>query len=294
MAPVDSPPLSESGQVQSAHAHLKPKSQEHAIATQAARSLSAALEGLTQPLVLMHFFSERFVATHMLRSSYLLEGKSSEYIFGFTVAGEYERDDDEWVRLLTDPNHVHRRGGKADELFVDVCFGMIGKLGSMADGDTDTQPSASKNGGFFFRRSSQVFPMLRFRQDRLEDFSTIRDKVERAVSDIFQSRPSTISSVLMALPNGRRSSYNPRKVQKWDVICDRTDPRTPNHFGNKRFSIVVCMYLIKDYDMKNVAVRVRVSRSIILTIHEGKHRAMIQPKLSAPDCALQEIQAAAS
>ena len=59
---------------------------------------------------------------------------------------------------------------------------------------------------------------------------------------------------------------NPHKVSAFDVICDPTEERAYNQAGNKRFGIVVCMFLCKDYDMKDVSVRVQVCRAILATI----------------------------
>ena len=64
-------------------------------------------------------------------------------------------------------------------------------------------------------------------------------------------------------------SYNPRKVHSLDVICHLSDPRCRNHKGNTRFSIMMCMFLIKDYNMKDVSVRVWASTKIIAAIKTG-------------------------
>lgn len=73
--------------------------------------------------------------------------------------------------------------------------------------------------------------------------------------------------------------YDPRKVYNVDVMCDAKDKRCPNHIGNKRITELFSLYLMKkDNDMKDVSVRVRISREVILAIkssepHSGRFLA---------------------
>ena len=94
-----------------------------------------------------------------------------------------------------------------------------------------------------------------------EDLGPLRDVIGKQVSNLLFSRLNHNSSAAPFL-----MTDNPHRVSAFDVICDPTEERAYIQAGNKRFGIVVCMFLCKDYDMKNVSVRVQVCRAILATI----------------------------
>mmetsp|Transcript_3979 Transcript_3979/g.6806 ORF Transcript_3979/g.6806 Transcript_3979/m.6806 type:complete len:220 (-) Transcript_3979:52-711(-) len=78
----------------------------------------------------------------------------------------------------------------------------------------------------------------------------------------FQKKKKTTTTTKESL-----EVYDPHRVGTWDVLCDRYDERCMDHVGNRRFAILVCMFMTKGQDLFDVSIRIRIARAIIHTIH---------------------------
>ena len=178
------------------------------------------------------------------------------------------------IHVQTDPRKIRPTGhssNKGDHKIV-ACAAVLGETGpSLAGNDGSTCDTAVLSGPaygeYILRNSSQLMPLIQFSLNSTELLYKIYGKLVKLLTDIlhFHPTPRLIHASSMGLSN-KAGQYNPRKVHSYDVICDQTDR---NHYGNKRFGIVICMFLAKDYNMKDVSVRVRVGSSVIRTIKDG-------------------------
>ena len=181
------------------------------------------------------------------------------------------------IHVQTDPRKIRPTGhssNKGDHKIV-ACAAVLGETGpSLAGNDGSTCDTAVLSGPaygeYILRDASQLMPLIQFSLNSSELLYKIYGKLVKLLTDVLRRRPTPrlIHASSMGLSN-KAGEYNPRKVHNYDVICDPTDPRGPNHYGNKRFGIVICMILSKDYNMKDVSVRVRVGWSVIRTIKDG-------------------------
>ena len=216
------------------------------------------------------FNADRLEDLFVTMEAFTDRGKCLDWSIVFTPESQMEFEGP--LRVLEHPDHIHWEEEFRNITALAVVFGEQG-FSLEEDDASDWQLSASKNGGFFIRKPTQALPLAVFKRHHYSDFSMIRNEVEKIVEKHIFGSPAKLPHQSQVVSRNRNlnstPAYNPRKVHLWDVMCDRKDPRCPGHFGNRRFSIIVCMYMSKDYNLKDVTVRVRIARSIILTVRNG-------------------------
>jgi len=214
------------------------------------------------------------------------KGKPDDFTTGFALEPHVGIDGS--VEVVDDVLNLHEGSDP-----IVLCAVLLGNRGEcLAFDDIDTALSETKNGGIVLRSGTQLLPLLKLpahEKGKVEQIAALRRKIESTLSGSFgtpahetnfpgwkvppplPSHSSDYSSITKGVAASRRTTGNCLdRVQIWDVMCDRRDVRCANHFGNRRFAIIVCMHMAKNQDLLNVDVRVRVARSIIHTIRNGR------------------------
>eukprot|EP00541_Cyclophora_tenuis_P017217 CAMPEP_0116556588 /NCGR_PEP_ID=MMETSP0397-20121206/8777_1 /TAXON_ID=216820 /ORGANISM="Cyclophora tenuis, Strain ECT3854" /LENGTH=327 /DNA_ID=CAMNT_0004081969 /DNA_START=296 /DNA_END=1279 /DNA_ORIENTATION=- len=214
-----------------------------------------------------------------------LFGDHDLFTTGFTL--ESHVDIRESVEVLDNPLNLRQSNDP-----IVLCVVLFGNQGeSLAVEDVDSAPAATKGGGFILRHSSQLLPLIKFpahEKTKTQDIARLCAKIETAFLGSFGtpanlhkviSGPTVVwlseeqsatgeSSTVQVIS---RANHGLDHVQIWDVLCDRHDSCCANHFGNRRFAVMVCMIITKqtNEDLLKVDVRVRAARSIIHSVRRN-------------------------
>mmetsp|Transcript_16742 Transcript_16742/g.28386 ORF Transcript_16742/g.28386 Transcript_16742/m.28386 type:complete len:331 (-) Transcript_16742:597-1589(-) len=170
------------------------------------------------------------------------------------------------IQVVKDP-HVLRVD---DNESIAFCVTLPGRTTEQTldhDSSADSAQLMTNVDGYTLRSANQLLPLVSFRRNGMEKVYEIREIVVAKMEKILAKLPQIDAATV---DNSSHPPPDPKQVQPWDVMCDRYDPRCAEHFGNRRFAIIVCMFMTKDQDLFDVSVRIRVARAIIHTIHNGE------------------------
>eukprot|EP00541_Cyclophora_tenuis_P001232 CAMPEP_0116542862 /NCGR_PEP_ID=MMETSP0397-20121206/1242_1 /TAXON_ID=216820 /ORGANISM="Cyclophora tenuis, Strain ECT3854" /LENGTH=294 /DNA_ID=CAMNT_0004066899 /DNA_START=144 /DNA_END=1028 /DNA_ORIENTATION=- len=166
------------------------------------------------------------------------------------------------IQVANDPAALRVQRGVDSMAFCVIVPGRT--LPTLEEETADSGLLMSNDDGYVLRDANQVLPLFEFGHKDLEQVCSIRNSVVERVNQILLKL-----SPIVDPSNNKSLEYNPKRVQVWDVMCDRYDKRCVDHFGNRRLAILICMFMTKDQNLLNVAVRIRVARAIIHTIQNG-------------------------
>jgi len=203
------------------------------------------------------------------RRSFYANGKPHDITTGFILASQLELNQNVQVvsnvkdfRCTTEP--------------VVLCAVLLGHRiqdVTLADPRVDSALALSRDGGYIVRSRNQILPLVAFgaQSDDGDTIQAVRKHVSGWLTALADAGPpptgpeeSTICTATQGCRNGH--------VELWDVMCDRIDNRAANHFGNRRFAILVAMHMSKhpNLNKNNDNIREKVARSIVRAIRGAK------------------------
>lgn len=168
-----------------------------------------------------------------------------------------------------------------DDMIV-LCLVLIGKEGqSLSKHEIDTAHSFTIDGGVIVRSSDQILPLFAFpgrERRKSNSLKNLRIEIEKTFCGSFGSPSPSLDGTSGTLDDSstdsKRTPNTSDRVQRLDVMCDRHDKRCAKHFGNRRFAIIVCMFMSKNPNLEDPNVCQEVAKAIIDIIRpEGRFLA---------------------
>ena len=210
-----------------------------------------------------------------IKCSLKFQARGKPYHTSLAYIRKEDHDVHRNVPILEDPTFLDVNVNNND-VFV-LCAILPGTVGkSLSDTTVDTARALALNRGYTIRDKKQVFPLMeilaRHMKDKRERVLTLQKQVLDTVNGLFgELRPGGDAEDTTAGETKAKAkpAVQHDNVQIWDVACDRTDERCADHFGNRRFAVIVCIFMAKNFDLLRQDVRHRVAAQVLRIIEEG-------------------------
>ena len=208
-----------------------------------------------------------------IKCSLEFQARGKPYHTSLAYIRKEDHDAHRNVPILEDPTFLDVNVNDND-VFV-LCAILPGTIGmSLSNTAVDTASAVAQNGGYIIRDNKQIFPLMEIRarhmKDKRERVIILQKHVLDTVNGFFGVlRPGGDAEETTTGEAKAKPAVQHDTVQIWDVACDRTDERCANHFGNRRFAVITCIFMAKNFDLLRQDVRRRVAAQVVRIIEEG-------------------------
>ena len=203
--------------------------------------------------------------------------KGDNFVKCIAFMSSHQLEAKENLRVAMDPSHIGTKDGDDVVFCAVVASGkQAAVLREKASADSPL-PDPSERKDVVIKDSTQVLPLVLFPQSDLKGLSHIQDSLSQLLvwfendnaANVLPSRqPPPLQSAVVAR-NHTNHSYNPRRINPGDVLCDRRDRNYARHSGNRSCCAIICSQMTADRDMKDVTVRVQAAAAIIHLVRNG-------------------------